>query len=230
MLLYACIYDTWTEETKELTDAEKGRLIDAVMLYFTGREYEHKLTGNERYLFPTFQTRIDRNKQAYDEKCAKNTENIRKRWNRDTETETEPGDDTTVYDGIRTYTNDTKRKENNQKESKINKNNQNQSNQKDRVCVYERAEKTGLLRSEADRAKLDDLIDRYGTGRTDAAISETVKHEGKTIEYVQRVIETQRPAQAFSQRSYQDDADPMEEAMRNIDVKNTIETLEGDEQ
>lgn len=43
---------------KELSDAEFGRLIRAGLLYVQD-ETETKLKGNERFLFPVIQNRID---------------------------------------------------------------------------------------------------------------------------------------------------------------------------
>ncbi len=62
-----------------LGDAERGRLLTSLLQYSrTGAAEE--LRGNERFLFPMFRARIDRDFQAYEEKCTKNSENIQKRW------------------------------------------------------------------------------------------------------------------------------------------------------
>ena len=55
----------WTERTRLLKDAEKGRLIDALVLYAKGEDVEDLLSGNERYVFPTFQVELDRDAQNY---------------------------------------------------------------------------------------------------------------------------------------------------------------------
>ncbi len=57
---YVPVSFDWIEETKELNDQEKGRLIDAVVLYACGGDWEERIKGNERYLFPALMKRIDR--------------------------------------------------------------------------------------------------------------------------------------------------------------------------
>ena len=48
----------WDEMTAELTTAEKGSLIDAIVTYAKGEKYE--LSGNERYVFMHYKKIIDR--------------------------------------------------------------------------------------------------------------------------------------------------------------------------
>lgn len=54
------IYLDWTEVTEELNDQEKGRLIDAIVLYKAGGDWQDRIKGNERYLFPAFRKQMDR--------------------------------------------------------------------------------------------------------------------------------------------------------------------------
>ena len=60
---YVPIFFDWMECTQDLTLAEKGSLIDAVMLYATGGDYEAALTGNERIAFRFMRGQIDRNNE-----------------------------------------------------------------------------------------------------------------------------------------------------------------------
>ena len=63
-MTYVKVYQDWTQQTKELKAAEKGRLIDAMIAYMvTGEEQTENLTGNERFIFPVFQAQIDRDRQ-----------------------------------------------------------------------------------------------------------------------------------------------------------------------
>ncbi len=57
---YVPIYLDWTEVTEELNDQEKGRLIDAIVLYKAGGDWQDRIKGNERYLFPAFRKQMDR--------------------------------------------------------------------------------------------------------------------------------------------------------------------------
>lgn len=57
---YVPVFFDWTEVTEELNDQEKGRLIDAVVLYAQGGDWQQRIQGNERFLFPAFRKQIDR--------------------------------------------------------------------------------------------------------------------------------------------------------------------------
>ena len=58
---YVPIYFDWVKVTEELTDQEKGRLIDALVLYAQGGDWQERIKGNERYLFPAFREQLNRN-------------------------------------------------------------------------------------------------------------------------------------------------------------------------
>lgn len=71
---YFPAYHSYLEAMEELTDAEKGRLFTACLLYSkTGEAQE--LSGNERYLFPAFKSQIDRDNAEYAKRCATNRRN-----------------------------------------------------------------------------------------------------------------------------------------------------------
>ena len=71
---YFCCYHSYLEVTEQLNDAEKGRLFTACMEYSrTGKVPQ--LGGNERFVFPSIKVQIDRDKDAYESKCRKNSEN-----------------------------------------------------------------------------------------------------------------------------------------------------------
>ena len=57
---YTPIWDDWFEVTQELNAQEKGRLIDAIVAYDCGGDWQEQLKGNERYVFPGYRARIDR--------------------------------------------------------------------------------------------------------------------------------------------------------------------------
>lgn len=54
------IFFDWTEVTEALNDAEKGRLVDALVTYAKGGSWNDLIKGNERYVFPVFRAMIDR--------------------------------------------------------------------------------------------------------------------------------------------------------------------------
>lgn len=58
---YVPIFFDWLDTTQDLTAEEKGNLIDAVVLYACGKEYEHLLIGACRIAFRFMQGQVDRN-------------------------------------------------------------------------------------------------------------------------------------------------------------------------
>ena len=64
------IFYDWTKVTEELDDQEKGRLIDAVVLFASGGDWQERIKGNERYLFPAFKEQINRSVELSDIRSA----------------------------------------------------------------------------------------------------------------------------------------------------------------
>lgn len=60
---YVPIFFDWMKVTEELNDQEKGRLIDAIVLYASGGDWQDRIKGNERYLFPAFREQVNRSNQ-----------------------------------------------------------------------------------------------------------------------------------------------------------------------
>lgn len=58
---YVPIFFDWIDNTQDLSAEEKGNLIDAVILYASGREYEHLLTGGCKIAFRFLKGQVDRN-------------------------------------------------------------------------------------------------------------------------------------------------------------------------
>lgn len=74
------VYHSYLKALEPLNDAECGRLLKACLQYsMTGEVPE--LRGNERFLFPSWQSQIDRDREKYEAKCRRNSENVSKRWN-----------------------------------------------------------------------------------------------------------------------------------------------------
>ena len=71
---YVCLYARYLQTLAPFTDAERGRIMTAMLVYFTTGEIP-EFEGNERYIWPTIQAQIDRDVSAYQEKCAKNRAN-----------------------------------------------------------------------------------------------------------------------------------------------------------
>lgn len=90
---YIAAYYSYLEYMEPLSDEECGRLFKACLTY--GKTGEQPgLLGNERFVWPAIKSQIDRDKQKYAEKCKRQSENIKKRWEKsDTK-------NTMAYDGI----------------------------------------------------------------------------------------------------------------------------------
>ena len=73
-MAYIKIWLDWREATSTLKDAEKGRLIDAVVAYANGEDPDGLLAGNERFVFPIFRLQMDRDRakleQTYEVRAA----------------------------------------------------------------------------------------------------------------------------------------------------------------
>lgn len=68
-----CLYHSYLDAIQALGDAERGRLLTAMLEYsITGAAPQ--LGGNERYIFPMVKAQIDRDRERYDEKCRANSE------------------------------------------------------------------------------------------------------------------------------------------------------------
>ena len=76
--IYVPIFFDWPEATKELKHQEKGRLIDAIVIYARGGDWSELLEGNERYLFPMFQLQVDRSRAEREATANANRENGKK--------------------------------------------------------------------------------------------------------------------------------------------------------
>ena len=106
------LYYSYLDSFEMLGDAEVGRLIKGAITYARdGAEPEFR--GNERFVWPVLRGQISRDQEAYEAKCAKQRDNIAKRWAKDT----------TVYDGISGIPSDTKHTKNKDKDKDKDKDN-----------------------------------------------------------------------------------------------------------
>lgn len=174
------VYDDIEAVLDELDDDQVGALFRGMVNYhITGNEPE--FDGVLKFVFIPIKQGMDRNAEKYRRKCEKNRANVRKRY------EQKDGDDTNVYDRIRTYTNATNNNSNNNNNTNSNSKS-NSNNESTPVDVW-------VL----SRSVLSHLNDRAGTHyRTDAAdsvrlISE-LHHKGYTAEQMIAVIDKKAAA------------------------------------
>ena len=67
---YICLYHSYRDAIRALDDAERGRLLTA-MLEYTLTGDAGNLRGNERFVFPLIKSQIDRDNGKYEEICKK---------------------------------------------------------------------------------------------------------------------------------------------------------------
>ena len=70
---YVCLYHSYLDAIQALGDAERGRLLTAMLEYSLTGTTGH-LGGNERFIFPMVKAQIDRDKAKYQETCLKRSE------------------------------------------------------------------------------------------------------------------------------------------------------------
>ena len=72
------LYYSYLDAFQMLSDAEVGRLIRGALNYAETGD-QPKLSGNEKFIWSVIKGQIDRDQEAYDAKCKKNSENALKR-------------------------------------------------------------------------------------------------------------------------------------------------------
>ena len=79
-LEYFCAYHSYLKALEPLSMEERGRLFTSLLEYSATGD-EPQVTGNERFVYPMMRDQIDRDKARYQEKCSKQSQNAKKRWN-----------------------------------------------------------------------------------------------------------------------------------------------------
>ena len=202
---YVPIFFDWLDVTQDLTAEEKGNLIDAVVAYASGAEYEHLLTGACRVAFRFMKGQVDRNAKISEARSAAGSN--------------KPDQNST---------NDNKPEQNESKFPKENNNNNNNKKEKEKENfidddnaraiqdeqnrVLDAAEDAGFLKSNSVRAKLLQLFAVHGLEKMLSALDSCVKHSAPNIAYLEAVLkgEPKKPkpekprviAQAYEQRDY----------------------------
>lgn len=82
----------------ELNDEQVAQLFRGMVDYFMEGK-DPKFSGVLKFVWITVRQQMDRDMEKYEKRCERNRENVRKRWDREK--------DTNVYEPIRSHTNDT---------------------------------------------------------------------------------------------------------------------------
>ena len=77
---YFCAYHSYLKAIEPLSMEERGKLFTSLLEYSATGD-KPQITGNERFIYPMMRDQIDRDKARYQEKCSKQSQNAKKRWN-----------------------------------------------------------------------------------------------------------------------------------------------------
>ena len=83
---YVCLYHSYLDAMEALGDAERGRLMTA-MLTYSSQGAVGELSGNEKFIWPMIRSQIDRDREAYEQKCENNRSNRKRPSTNDNERE-----------------------------------------------------------------------------------------------------------------------------------------------
>lgn len=104
------IHEEVAELFAEMDNNEAGLMIKALCMYHFHNDPEWLKEKSLRLTFKLLRGRVDRDAAAYADKCAKNRDNIAKRWNGEVKNDIRPN--TTVYERIPLDTKNTNPKPN----------------------------------------------------------------------------------------------------------------------
>ena len=214
---YVPIFFDWLETTQDLTAEEKGNLIDAVVSYASGQEYENLLTGGCKIAFRFLKGQVDRNAAISDARSRAGSikkDQMGTNGNKPDQT------------GSKSPKEEEKEEENKNKEEEEEENAR--QIQEDHNRIMEAAENAGFPRSNTVRAKLLDAYAAYGMEKVLRAIEECATHSAASIAYLQAVLSgkpkqqtaraKQNPAMQYSQRDYSGAEESVDELMARLDA------------
>lgn len=208
---YVPIFFDWLEVTQDLTAEEKGNLIDAVVAYASGAEYEHLLTGACRVAFRFMKGQVDRNAKISEARSAAGSNKPEQNGTKDNK----PEQNESNFPKENNNNNNNKKEKEKEKENFIDDDNA-RAIQSEQNRVLDAAEDAGFMKSNSVRAKLLNLYAVHGLEKMLAAFDSCVKHSAPNIAYLEAVLkgEPKKPnkkpqviAQAYEQRDYATDPD-----------------------
>ena len=202
---YLKVWTDFRQIMEPLTDAEKGRLFEIMLIYAETGEEPQDFQGNERFVWPSAKRDIDNARK----KSETNSKNGLKGGRPETEEKRTEANET---EEKRTEANESlKEKKGNIKENFIDDDNA-RAIQDEQNRVLDAAEDAGFLKSNSVRAKLLQLFAVHGLDKMLSALDSCVKHSAPNIAYLEAVLkgEPKKPkpekprviAQAYEQRDY----------------------------
>lgn len=206
------------DEYRELTAEQFGNLIRAGLVYARdGTETELALP--ERYFFPGLKLKIDRDKSKYQEKCAKNAENIRKRWNQQ-----RGENDSTEYERIETNTNHTNTNPNPKSNPNTNTNPNPNTNPNSKGGLYDQTREgiiASLIRDGYTRAETEGVLARLKDGEKIRDMKSYLK-AAIDRERREKIIGKHNPARDYEQRDYSGGWETTNEMMERLEMRESF--------
>ena len=214
---YVPIFFEWLDTTQDLTAEEKGNLIDAVVSYASGAEYEHLLIGQARVAFRFMKGQIDRNAKISEVRSAagsnKQDQDESNDNKQDQKLSNENKNNQTVTKFPKEKDKEKEEEKEKDKKSFIDDDNA-RAIQDDQNRVLDAAEDAGFQKSNSVRARLLQLFATHGREKMLTGIDSCVKHGATNLAYLEAVLKgepkKQKPrvsAQDYSQRDYATDPD-----------------------
>ena len=73
-------YNSWLKALEPYSDAERGRILTALLKYSSGAEDGGRPSGNERFILPMLLDQLDRDAEKSEKLCEAQRQRARKRW------------------------------------------------------------------------------------------------------------------------------------------------------
>ena len=194
---YVPIFFDWLETTQDLNAEEKGNLIDAVVSYASGKEYEHLLTGGCTIAFRFLKGQVDRN--------AKISE-VRARARQNKPDQNESNDNKPDQNG-------TKQVETAEKLPEVKgfmDESEARAIQGEHDRILDAAKDAGFKCTNTENAALIQLYAQHGLQKMLDGFTSCAEHSAPTLAYLRAVLKGEPrkktgkvlPAQNFQQRDY----------------------------
>ena len=73
-------YNSWLKALEPYSDAERGRILTALLKYSSGLAENGRPSGNERFILPMLLDQLDRDAEKSEKLCEAQRQRARKRW------------------------------------------------------------------------------------------------------------------------------------------------------
>ena len=194
---YVPVFFDWPEVTQDLTNEERGILINALVMYASGEEYEHLLSGVVKVAFRFLKGQYDRFSEISEKRRTARAGNGEK------ETTDNKPEQPTTNDNKPEQTG-TKMRNNSNSNSNSNNNSNSNSNSssssgfiepeaaaeisQDQNEVLDEAARAGFPQTNIVRDNLIALFADYGKDRLLTGIHECAEHNGTNLAYLRAVL------------------------------------------